>query len=79
MVFGRVVVRHMGLVEVKIVSILKKLKMGNELKKRTYECKCGVLTKEYVWDNDLDKTKIKCSECSKQLTNKNLKQESSQS
>ena len=30
--------------------------MGNELKKRTYECKCGALTKEYVWDNDLDKT-----------------------
>ena len=25
-----------------------------------------------VWDNDLDKTKINCSECSKQLTNKNL-------
>jgi predicted SprT family Zn-dependent metalloprotease len=46
--------------------------MGNELKKRTYECKCGALTKEYVWDNDLDKTKVKCSECSKQLTNKNL-------
>jgi hypothetical protein len=30
------------------------------------------LTKEYVWDNDLDKTKVECSECSKQLTNKNL-------
>ena len=46
--------------------------MKNVLKQRTYECKCGALTKEYVWDNDLDKTKIECSECSKQLTNKNL-------
>jgi hypothetical protein len=46
--------------------------MKNTLKQRTYECKCGVLTKEYVWDSDLDKTKINCSDCSKQLTNKNL-------
>ena len=30
------------------------------------------LTKEYVWDNELEKTKIKCSDCSKILTNKNL-------
>ena len=37
--------------------------MKNVLKQRTYECKCGALTKEYVWDNDLDKTKIECSEC----------------
>ena len=46
--------------------------MKNTFKQRTYECKCGALTKEYVWDNDLDKTKVECSECSKQLTNKNL-------
>ena len=46
--------------------------MKNVLKQRTYECKCGVQTKEYVWDNELEKTKIKCSDCSKILTNKNL-------
>ena len=46
--------------------------MKNTFKQRTYECKCGALTKEYVWDKDLDKTKIKCVDCSKTLTNKNL-------
>ena len=46
--------------------------MGNQYKQRTYQCKCGALTKEYVWDNELEKTKIKCSDCSKILTNKNL-------
>ena len=46
--------------------------MKNTLKQRTYECKCGALTKEYLWDNDLDKTKVKCSDCSKLLTKQNL-------
>jgi len=46
--------------------------MKNTLKQRTYECKCGALTKEYLWDNELDKTKVKCSDCSKLLTKKNL-------
>ena len=46
--------------------------MGNVYKQRTYKCRCGESTKEYVWDNELDKTKIKCSECSKILSIKNL-------
>jgi hypothetical protein len=46
--------------------------MKNTLKQRTYECKCGALTKEYLWDNELDKTKVKCSDCLKLLTKKNL-------
>lgn len=46
--------------------------MKNVLKQRTYECKCGALTKEYVWHNELDKTKVKCSECNKTLNIKNL-------
>lgn len=46
--------------------------MGNQFKQRTYQCKCGSLTKEYVWDNELEKTKVKCSDCSKQLTQKDL-------
>jgi hypothetical protein len=46
--------------------------MKNTLKQRTYQCKCGALTKEYLWDNDLDSIKVKCSDCSKLLTKKNL-------
>ena len=46
--------------------------MGNQYKQRTYKCKCGALTKEYVWDNELDKIKIKCSECSSKLDSSNL-------
>ena len=46
--------------------------MKNTFKQRTYECKCGTLTKEYVWENELDKTKVKCTECSKVLSSKNL-------
>ncbi len=46
--------------------------MGNTFKQRTYQCECGVLTKEFVWDSDLDKKKIKCSECNKMLSNKHL-------
>ena len=46
--------------------------MGNQFKQRNYQCKCGAFTKEYVWDNDLEKTKIKCNDCSKTLTHTNL-------
>ena len=46
--------------------------MGNTYKPHTYKCKCGALTKEYVWSNELEKTKVKCSDCSKQLTHKDL-------
>ncbi len=46
--------------------------MGNQYKQRTYQCKCGALTKEYVWDNELDKIKIKCNDCSKLLNHSNL-------
>ena len=46
--------------------------MGNVFKPHTYKCKCGALTKEYVWDNELDKTKVKCNDCSKLLNHSNL-------
>ncbi len=46
--------------------------MGNVFKQRTYQCKCGGLTKEYIWDNELEKTKVKCSDCNKTLTIDNL-------
>jgi len=46
--------------------------MGNVFKPHTYKCKCGVLTKEYGWENELQKTKVKCSDCSKTLTIENL-------
>jgi hypothetical protein len=46
--------------------------MKNTLKQRIYKCECGVLTKEYFWDSEIDKAKVKCSDCSKLLTKKNL-------
>jgi len=46
--------------------------MGDVLKQRTYICECGATTKEIVWESQLSKTKFKCGECSKTLTNKNL-------
>lgn len=46
--------------------------MGNQYKQRIYKCKCGVLTKQYVWDNELDKIKIICLECSSKLDSSNL-------
>lgn len=46
--------------------------MKNTYKQRSYQCKCGAITKEYLWDNELDKTKIKCEDCSKTLTHKDL-------
>ena len=49
--------------------------MTNTFKKRTYECKCGVLTKQLVWDNDLETTEVKCSNCSDILNHTNLVKE----
>jgi hypothetical protein len=49
--------------------------MKNTYKQRTYQCKCGALTKEYVWDSDLTKTKVKCSDCNKVLSSKDLLKE----
>lgn len=49
--------------------------MKNTYKQRTYQCKCGALTKEYCWDNELTKTKVKCSDCNKVLSNKDLLKE----
>lgn len=48
--------------------------MGNKYIQRTYQCKCGALTKEYVWDNEIlkDTAKVNCSECSTKLDNSNL-------
>lgn len=46
--------------------------MGDVLKQRAYVCKCGATTKEIVWESQLSKSKFKCSECSKVLTDKNL-------
>ena len=46
--------------------------MGNVFKERSYKCECGMVTKEYVWDRDLDKTTVNCSKCSNKLTNKDL-------
>ncbi len=46
--------------------------MGNVFKQHTYKCKCGAITKEYVWEKELEKTKVKCSDCNKTLKIDNL-------
>lgn len=46
--------------------------MQNVFKQRTYECECGKVTKEYVWEKELDTKKVKCEYCPKLLTHKNL-------
>jgi hypothetical protein len=46
--------------------------MGNVFKQRAFECKCGAVIKEYVWENDLENTKVKCNQCSEVLSSKNL-------
>ena len=49
--------------------------MGNVFKQHTYKCKCGALTKEYVWENELNKAKVKCTDCNKTLGSKDLLKE----
>ena len=48
--------------------------------KRTYSCKCGRLTEDYVWESQLPKHKVKCFQCGKSLSYDNLlKKEAAQS
>lgn len=49
--------------------------MKNTFKQHIYRCKCGTLTKEYVWDDELNKTKVKCTDCNKTLGSKDLLKE----
>ena len=41
--------------------------------KRTYTCKCGRKTEDYVWQSELAKHKVNCFQCGKELTIDNLK------
>ena len=41
--------------------------------KRTYKCKCGRLTYDYVWESQLPKHEVKCFQCAKSLGFKDLK------
>lgn len=41
--------------------------------KRTYTCKCGRLTEDYVWQSELSEHKVNCFKCGKELTIDNLK------
>lgn len=49
--------------------------MANSLKERKYQCECGELAKEYVWDNDLDKYEFPCPKCRANLKNSDLVKE----
>ena len=47
--------------------------MKDTFGKRTYTCKCGRLTEDYVWQSELNKHKVACFKCGKELTIDNLK------
>ena len=41
--------------------------------KRSYLCKCGRLTEDYVWESQLPTHEVECFQCAKSLGIKNLK------
>lgn len=41
--------------------------------KRSYLCKCGRLTEDFVWESELPKHKVKCWQCAKSLGIESLK------
>lgn len=41
--------------------------------KRSYLCKCGRLTEDYVWESLLPTYKVKCWQCAKYLGIESLK------
>ena len=40
--------------------------------KRTYKCKCGRLTEDYVWESLLPKHEVNCFQCGKSLGHDSL-------
>ncbi|MEY4334774.1 MAG: hypothetical protein RLZZ196_3524 [Bacteroidota bacterium] len=47
--------------------------MKDTYAKREYQCKCGRITEQYVWQSLLEATKVKCFKCGTYLDIKNLK------
>ena len=47
--------------------------MKDTYSKRTYTCKCGRLTEDYVWQSELTKHKVNCFQCGKILGIDNIK------
>ena len=41
--------------------------------KRSYLCKCGRLTEDYVWESQLPTHEVECFQCAKSLGIKELK------
>ena len=41
--------------------------------KKTYNCKCGELADQFVWDSELTKYIFKCNKCDRELSFKQLK------
>ena len=41
--------------------------------KRSYLCKCGRITEDYVWESQLTNHEVKCFQCAKSLGHKDLK------
>ena len=47
--------------------------MKDTYAKREYQCKCGKISEQYVWQSLLEATKVKCFKCGTYLDIKNLK------
>lgn len=47
--------------------------MKDTYAKREYQCKCGRLTEDYVWQSILPYHEVKCFQCGKELGLKELK------
>ena len=47
--------------------------MKDTFGKRSYLCKCGRLTEDYVWESQLPNHEVKCFQCAKSLGFKDLK------
>lgn len=47
--------------------------MKDTYAKREYQCKCGRITEDYVWQSLLEFHKVQCFKCGKSLGIKSLK------
>lgn len=47
--------------------------MKDTFGKREYKCNCGRITIDYVWESELQSHEVKCFQCAKSLSIKDLK------
>ena len=49
--------------------------MKDTVAKRTYRCKCGTNTEDYVWESSIREHTIKCTKCESVLSFDHIKVE----